>query len=226
MGSITRNNALNFFEKIYGDKLETHFQPLLEGKTPTEISVTVDYYVEGEMKVGNETFPLHHRWATEEEQYEGKEDDEEMKFEEYFNQYIKNKPFEKVEMTSGDRDDEIYMVCLTSNNDVQIPIGFDPESGEFSSYAELILSNEERELFEPLKEIDRIIHRWNHSNKSLDTQATYTEEIKEALFGDKQLNIKGNLSDFEKNSRIWKLFSEERIDSLILKTQIGIILEL
>lgn len=223
MGSIARQSSLDLFVKVYGDKLEEHFKPRLVGKRITGIqNITANYYVQANVAIDKETYPIHFRWTGQEEDAAGVELDEDfVKLEDYYNQLIHQKQIENVVVGYADRDDEVYLICFTGNGgSIDIPLGFDTDIDCFSSFSEDILSQEERDAYSILRQTELIVERWNYSNKEdIDLQAAYLDEIKDEVFGEDEIEQEYKLSDFEKLSSIWTLFNNERIDCLNLLTK-------
>ncbi|MCK2000807.1 hypothetical protein MZM54_05315 [[Brevibacterium] frigoritolerans] len=228
MGSAARWNSINMFEKLYGNKLEAHFTTLLVGNRIYGFSgVEVSRYVKADVRINKEVYPVHYRWASVEEISEGVELEEEyLLFEEYYKESLHYKVIKQVVVAAQDRDDEVYLTCTTANNDdIQIPLGFDPERDEFSSYAEALLSDKEQEAYQALKEIGKYAHGWNFSYDGLETQAQYVEQVIRAIFEDPEsIQQTYALSDFEKMNKISELFNQERVDCLELLEQIKTIL--
>jgi len=149
MGSITRFSRLERFVEKFHERFETRFQSLV-GLTVESISdVEVNYHVKADILLSNDKFYVSHfRWATEEESYEEKEllEEDDLSMEEYYKEYVIGKTIQRVELAVTDRDDEVYLLAFVDDGIcLEIPMGFDPEGGDFYSYADEMLSDEEKE---------------------------------------------------------------------------------
>lgn len=228
MGTAARWNSINMFEKLYGNKLEAHFTNLLVGSRIYGFSgVEVSRYVKADVRVNKEVYPVHYRWATDEEISEGVELEEDYNlFEEHYKESLHYKVIKQVVVAAQNRDDEAYIACITANNDeMLIPLGFNSERDEFSSYAETLLSDKELQAYRALKEIGNYAHGWNYAPDGLETQTQYVEKVIRAIFKDPESFRSINaLSDFEKMNKISELFNQERVECLELLEQIKSIL--
>jgi hypothetical protein len=152
MGSISRMFAQKRFIEKFGEKIEEHFQPRLEGKTVVEITdIEANYYIKGNVVLSDgEIYPVHFRWAGQEEDAEGVELDEDFtKMEDYYKKHIIGKEIKYVEVNLPDRDDEVYVLGFVEEGiTIEIPVGYDPEKNEISSYAGEIISQKECSEFE------------------------------------------------------------------------------
>lgn len=231
MGSVSRENAIKLFSKVYGNKLEEYFTPLLVGKMCSGLSnIKADFYVKGELEVNKKRYPVHHRWSSEEEDSAGVELDEDyVLFQDYYDKHFHQKTITRVVVTIQDRDDEAYLTIFTNDQEevnMQIPLGFDPERNEFSSFAEALLSEEEREAIEVIQSIKRNIYLWNRASTTIESDAQYIESITTDLFDyPEAIDPTNRISDFEKMSKLFELFNQERIDCLELLNQTRFILK-
>lgn len=99
---------------------------------------------EGEFE---ESFEVHHRWATQEEDAKGEEETD-YPMERYFEDYLKGKIISRVYVGSSDREDEVYLFAVVDDEGyLEIPVGFNPQHGEISGIAEEILDEKEIEAF-------------------------------------------------------------------------------
>ncbi|MGF7535481.1 hypothetical protein AAGG74_17655 [Bacillus mexicanus] len=155
MGSISRQISLDLFTKIYANRLETHFKPLLVGKRFTGIQdIEANHYIQADVTIGSETYPIHFRYAGEEDDDAGVETDEDfVKLQDYYNQHIHQKKIENVVVGDADRDEEVYLICYTADGEsVDIPLGFETERDRFfPGLAKSVLSWEERDAYDLLR---------------------------------------------------------------------------
>ena len=152
MGSIARFSALERFEQEFGERLTKHFSYLI-GQTVTGFSDTeVEYWVRADVALsGGEVFEVHHRWATEEESYEGKEilEEGDITMNEWLNEYAKGQAVTSVSIGNADRDDEAYLfLTLENGNSLECRLGYHSEDGTVYGLAKEILSEEEIKAFE------------------------------------------------------------------------------
>ncbi len=77
----------------------------------------------------NEVYETHYRWSTEEEDYEGKELEEDYDpMEQYYTKVILGRPIIKVTV-DYERDDECYIYAyVDEENYLEIPLNFDSDS--------------------------------------------------------------------------------------------------
>lgn len=88
---------------------------------------------------------VHFRWSTEEEFHLGSE--LESNIVEDFNIYFPGRKIVSIEIANADRDDEVYLFAHISGGGVlEIPLGFNPITNEFTGYLEDILSEEQKKL--------------------------------------------------------------------------------
>lgn len=157
MGSITRYSRIERFVKAFGGKLEDHFK-YLKGATAIDVSnYAVNYHVSADITLntsnGEESFPTHLRWTSEEEDYERveiceDEDEEIVTYEDFLLNSIVGNTVTDLFVNHDDRDDEVYLhLTFADQHSVAIPLGFDPENGEISGIAEDIISAEDFEAF-------------------------------------------------------------------------------
>lgn len=152
MGSITRFSAIERFIDAFGEKINGKFQYLI-GATITEMSgKEVSYHIKADITLAKEgefeeSFEVHHRWSTQEEDANGEEITD-YPMESYFEEHLKGKIVTKVYVGNSDRDDEVYLMVVADDEGyLEIPVGFDSERGGISGIAEEILSKEELEAF-------------------------------------------------------------------------------
>lgn len=148
MGSMSKVSLLGRFVDVFGEKLEQHFAYLVGTTIESLTNKTVDYHVKGDVQLSNgNTFEIHHRWATQEEDAEGKELTD-YPIESYFEDYLKGKTIQQIYIGTSDRDDEAYLFLVADDESwVEVPIGFEAHRGDFSGFAEELLTEEEREAF-------------------------------------------------------------------------------
>lgn len=159
MGSITRYSRIERFVKAFGGKLEDHFK-YLKGATAIAVSnYAVNYHVSADITLntsnGEESFPTHLRWTSEEEDYERveicedqDENEEIVTYEEFLLTLIVGNAITDLFVNHDDRDDEVYLhLVFADEYSVAIPLGFDPENGEICGIAEDIISTEDFEQF-------------------------------------------------------------------------------
>lgn len=152
MGSLSRHSAISRFIDAFGSKIEGHFQHLV-GSTITEMSnKEVSYHVKADITLKKdgefeERFEVHHRWATQEEDASGKEEDD-YPMEQYFEDYLKGKTISKVYVGNSDRDDEVYLFAVADDEGyLEIPLGFDAQRGQISGIAEELIDESEFKSF-------------------------------------------------------------------------------
>ena len=152
MGSISKHSAIGRFIDVFGSKIEGHFQHLV-GSTITKMSnKEVSYHVKADITLKKdgafeESFEVHHRWATQEENANAKEEDD-YPMEQYFEDYLKGKTISKVYVGNSDRDDEVYLFAVADDEGyLEIPIGFDTQRGKISRIAEELIEESEFESF-------------------------------------------------------------------------------
>lgn len=113
--------------------------------------VWVGYHVETSIELDDGSgYTTHFRWATQEEESAGKElvDEDDYTMKEYYESNILGHTITNVKVDARDRDDEAYFYCETENGgEIEIPLGFCPESCEISGLAWGILPDEDIEAF-------------------------------------------------------------------------------
>lgn len=152
MSSMARSSELERFIEAFGDKLEQKFQYLVGSTIVKMDNKEVGYHVKADITLKKEgefeeAFEVHHRWGTETESYTGKEE-EDYTMELFYQDYLEGKTIQKVYIGTSDRDDEVYLLAqFAEYSNIQIPVGFDPEYGEFKRFSDDLLTTEEKEQF-------------------------------------------------------------------------------
>lgn len=142
MGSNSRYSALEQFVEKYGEELVKEYEELLLGKVVEEfLGTEVDYHVKADVRLNdNEVYETHYRWSTEEEDYEGKELEEDYDpMEQYYTKVILGRPIIKVTV-DYERDDECYIYAyVDEENYLEIPLNFDPNSNFDEDYCSSVV---------------------------------------------------------------------------------------
>lgn len=148
MGSCSRYNTLSkYMEKNKDYLIEIFSKSLLNKKVNKFTGTYVDYWVEGEIELEDGScYPVHHRWASEEESYLSKEiiEHDELTMEEYFNDFIVGNLIKKIYI-GYDRDDMIYIYAIVESlnkntncieeNDIEIPYKYIDDISEIEIYS-------------------------------------------------------------------------------------------
>ena len=145
MGSMTSFSSLGRFVEAFGDKIANHFQYLVGAKVIKMTNKEVSYHVKAMVTLAKEggfeeSFEVHHRWATPEEDVKHEEIGH-YTMENYFEDLVKGFQIERVYVGTSDRDDEVYLFAVV--NDIaylEIPVGLDPKRGVISGIAKELLT--------------------------------------------------------------------------------------
>lgn len=153
MGSMSRLSAIEKVISAFESEILNYFSDIVGmiiGKLEEE-ELDVEYWIGANVLLTGlsewEGIYVHFRWATEEELNLGREKDGSIVSD--FNEFIAGKKIISISLGAPDRDDEVYLFAnIDEYNSLEIPLGFNPETFEFSGFLEEILSEEKLKDFE------------------------------------------------------------------------------
>lgn len=149
MGNISRMSNIERITDSIGKKIEKELQYLVGAQVTEMYNKEVSYHVKADIVLNKQglyerSYEVHYRWATPEEEYSGEENGDTM--ESYFNSYLKGKTVDSISVGISDRDDELYLFAVLSNQFyLEIPVGWNAQFGEIYGIAEEVLTKEEIE---------------------------------------------------------------------------------
>ncbi len=152
MGSMSMYSVLERVAKTFEQDILKSLSGII-GATIGEITdddLEVSHWICADIPLTNSPdwndISVHFRWSTEEEFHLGNE--LESNIVEDFNIDFSGRQIISIELDNVDRDDEVYLFAHTNNGHVlEIPLGFNPITNEFTGYLRNILSEEQRKLF-------------------------------------------------------------------------------
>jgi hypothetical protein len=143
-------SALEKYVVKHGHEIMEDYKNLISRKVVKFLGPEVNYYVGGEVELDDgEMYPVHYRWASQEEDCEGKElDDRYLPMKEYYEKYIIGRRI--VDLEFGiERDDDLCIHAFVEGpfepEDVspfmEIPLNIDPMA--IDEYGDLITTDKD-----------------------------------------------------------------------------------
>lgn len=121
MGSISNYGALERYQNLNGERLKKEYKSYLLGRKVVSMSgIECNYYVQSRITLdNNDSYEVHYRWASEEENDCNKEilEENEISMREYYEKNILNNTITAIDI-GYERDDMLYCyaICYLYNS--------------------------------------------------------------------------------------------------------------